>query len=160
MGWVISPGSPGWNKHSGALEGLRRDQSCDCFVMSDHEVESLFDGWRSTASRSPGQFLIDVFYEIPRSCLEYGMRVNGWKEIWLIHSMVGWNVVVPYQVGFCIINMRLFLLFISWVLYWFICGFYGYCILGICFVIILVMNMYYDSGYVWLPSCFYLYMNE
>jgi len=39
--------------------------------------------------------LIDVFYEIPHSCLEYGMGVNGWREIWLSHSVVGWNVVVP-----------------------------------------------------------------
>jgi len=57
--------------------------------------------------------LIDVFYEIPHSCLEYGTRVNGLRENWLNHYTNGWDVVVPYQVFFCINNMRLFLLVIS-----------------------------------------------
>lgn len=69
-------------------------------------------------------------------------------------------MVVPYWVGFCIINMRLFPIIISYLLYWFICGLYGYCFLGNSIVIMLVMNMYYDSGYVWLSSCFYLYKDE
>ena len=56
--------------------------------------------------------------------------------------------------------MKLFLLVISGLLYWFICGFYGYCIHGISVVIMFVMNMYYDSGSVWFPSFFYFYMNE
>ena len=64
-------------KCSGNLEGLDRDQSDDGFVMSDNEVESLFDGFKWMASRIPGLFWIDVFYEIPYSCLEYGTGVNG-----------------------------------------------------------------------------------
>jgi len=128
--------------------------------MFDHEVESLFDGWRWMAYEIPWWFWIDVFYEIPHSCLEYGTTVNGWREIWLNHYMVGCNMVVPYWVGFWIINMELFLLVISWVLYWSICELYGYCFLGISIVTMLIMNMYYDSGYVWLPLCFCLYMNE
>jgi len=60
-----------------ALEGLDRDQSDDGFVMSDREVEPLSDGLGWMAFGSLGWFWIDVFYEIPHSCLEYGMRVNG-----------------------------------------------------------------------------------
>ena len=60
-----------------ALECLHRDQSNDGFVMSDQEVESLFDGLRWMRYGSPGWFWIDVFYEIPHSCLEYSMGVNG-----------------------------------------------------------------------------------
>ena len=69
-------------------------------------------------------------------------------------------MIVLYQVRFFIINMRLFLLVISSLLYYFICGLYYCCFLGNFFVIMLVMNVYYDSGYVWIPSFFYLYMNE
>jgi len=36
------------------LEGLDGDQSDDGFVMSDHEVESLFDGLRWMVSGIPG----------------------------------------------------------------------------------------------------------
>ena len=36
-----------------ALEGLDGDQSDDGFVMSDREVEPLFDGLRWMASGSP-----------------------------------------------------------------------------------------------------------
>ena len=81
MGWVISPGAsveqtiwspvklwvellvlePWLDKRSGALEGLDRDRFDDGFVMSDHEVESLFDGLRWMASGSLGWFFIDVF---------------------------------------------------------------------------------------------------
>lgn len=75
-------------------------------------------------------------------------------------TTVGWNVVVPYWVGFWIFNKRLFLLIISWVLYWFILELYGYCFLPISVVIMLVINMHYDSVYAWIPSRFYLYMNE
>ena len=46
-------------------------------VMFDSEVESLFDGLRWMAFGSPVRVLIDVFYEIPHSCLEYGTWVNG-----------------------------------------------------------------------------------
>jgi len=59
-----------------ALEGLDRDQYDDGLVMSNCEVESLFDRLRWMASRSPRWFWINVFYEIPHSCLEYGMGVN------------------------------------------------------------------------------------
>ena len=55
---------------------MGRDQHDDGFVMSDREVEPLFDGLRWLASGSPGWFWIDVFYEIPHSFLEYGMGVN------------------------------------------------------------------------------------
>jgi len=68
---------PWLEKHSRALEGLDRDQYDDGFVMSNCEVESLFDGLRWMASGSLGWFFIDVFYEIPHSYLEYGTRVNG-----------------------------------------------------------------------------------
>jgi len=60
-----------------ALEGLDGDQSDDGFLMFDHEVESLFDGLRWMAFGSPIWVLINVFYEIPHSCVEYGMGVNG-----------------------------------------------------------------------------------
>ena len=99
MGWVTSSGSLGWKNALEVLEGLDGDQSDDGFLMSDREVESLFDGLRWMTFGSPGWVLIDVFYEIPHSCLEYGTGVNDWREIWLIHSMVGWNVVVPSPVG-------------------------------------------------------------
>ena len=46
------------------------------FMMSDCDVESLFDGWRCMASRNHGRFWIDVFYEIPQLCFEYGTLVN------------------------------------------------------------------------------------
>ena len=59
------------------MEGWDKDQSDVSFLMSDHEVESLFDGLRWMASGSPGCFWIDVFYDNPHSCLEYGMGVNG-----------------------------------------------------------------------------------
>jgi len=98
MGWVTSPRSLGWTNALEALEGLDRDQYEDVFLISDYEVESLFDGLRWMASGIPGWFLIDVFYDILHSCLEYGTRVNDWREIWLNHSMVGWNVEVPSQV--------------------------------------------------------------
>ena len=65
------------DKFSGALEGLDRDQSDDGYVMSDREVESLFDGLKWVASRSPGWFWIDVFYKNPYSCLEYGTGEHG-----------------------------------------------------------------------------------
>ena len=56
---------------------MGRDQFSDGFVMFDREVESLFDGLRLFGLEKPWMVLIDVFYEIPHSCLEYGMRVNG-----------------------------------------------------------------------------------
>ena len=65
------------DKHSGDLKGLDRDQYDDHFVMSNHEVESLFDGLKWLAYESPEWFGVDVFYEIVHSCLEYGMGVNG-----------------------------------------------------------------------------------
>ena len=77
--------SLGWNKRSGALEGLGRDQSGDGLVMSDREVESLFDGLRWFGLQKPWMVLIDVFYEIPYSCLEYGIGMTDGKEIWLNH---------------------------------------------------------------------------
>jgi len=77
VGCVTIPRILGGNKHSGALEGLGRDKSNDGFLMSDHEVEPLLDGLKGLASRRLGWFWIDVFYEIPNSCLEYGTRVNG-----------------------------------------------------------------------------------
>ena len=46
-------------------------------VMSDREVESLFDGLRWFGILKPWIFLFDVFCEIPHSCLEYGTRVAG-----------------------------------------------------------------------------------
>ena len=155
VNWVTSPGGLGWNKHSRALEGLSRDQSDDGFVMSDHELEQLFDGLRWFGLWKPWMVLIDVFYEIPHSCLEYGTWVISWRETWLSYSTVWWNVVFPYRVGFCIINMRLFLV-ISWVLLWLICALNGCCFLGIYVVIMLVISMHYDNGYVWLSSCSYL----
>jgi len=71
----------GWNKRSGALEGLGRDQSYDGFVMSVREVESLFDWLRLFGLWNPWISLIYVFYEIPHSCLAYGMGVAGRREI-------------------------------------------------------------------------------
>jgi len=38
-------------------------------VMSDHEMESLFDGLRQMAPRILGWFWIGVFYEIAHSSL-------------------------------------------------------------------------------------------
>ena len=117
-------------------------------------------GWGGLASRSPRWFWLMCFM---RSHIHAWNMARGWltKKIFgSAVSTIGWNVVVPYRVGFCIINMRLFLFVISWVLYWFICLLYGYCFIGIYVVIMLVMNMYYESGYVWIPSCFYMYMNE
>jgi len=60
-----------------AFEGLDGDQYDDGFVMYNHEVESLIDELRWIAYGSPGLVLTNVFYEIPHSCLEYGMGVNG-----------------------------------------------------------------------------------
>jgi len=45
--------------------------------MSDHEVESPVEGLGGLASGSPSFILMDLFYEIPHSCLEYGTRVIG-----------------------------------------------------------------------------------
>ena len=59
------------------LEGFDGDQSDYGFVMSDCEVESLFDGLRWMASGSSGWFLVDVFYEIPHLCFEYCRGVNS-----------------------------------------------------------------------------------
>ena len=103
------------------------------FVMSHCEVESLFDGLRWMASRIPGWFWIDVLYEIPHSCLEYGMGVNGWREIWLSHSTVGWNMVVPSPVGSLHSLManpipwysRVKVLMYLWIL-WLVCLLYSY----------------------------------
>ena len=68
---------PSLDKHSAALEGFNRDQSSDVFVMPNHEVKSLFDGLRWFGLWKPLMVLIDMFYEIPHSYLEYGMRVIG-----------------------------------------------------------------------------------
>jgi len=97
MGWVTSLGAL-VGKHSWALDGWDRGWCDDGLVISGCEVESLFDGLRWMASWSPGWVLIDVFYDIPHSCLEYGTGVNDWREIWLIHYMVRWNIEVPSQV--------------------------------------------------------------
>jgi len=67
----------GWNKCSGAQKVGKKTDQMMVLVMFDCEVESLFDGLRWIASGSPGWFLIDVFYEIPHSFLEYGTGVNG-----------------------------------------------------------------------------------
>jgi len=72
---------------------------------------------------------------------------------------VEWIMEVPPLVGLFIINMRLFLI-ISWVLYKFICGLYHFYFIGVYVPIMILMNMYYDSVYVCLSSCFYLWMND
>ena len=82
-------------------------------VMSDHEVESLDEGWGSLASRCHGLVLIDVFYEIPHSCLEYGMGVTGWREICLSH-VFGWVERGSTRFGF-IFLMEIRAIFL---LYW------------------------------------------
>ena len=71
-------------------------------VMYECEVESLVEGWGGLAFEIPGLIMIDVFDEIPHSCLEYGKRVIGWSENWLVQSMFGWNVEVAALVGFYI----------------------------------------------------------
>ena len=78
---------------------MDRDQYDDGFVISNREVEPVFDELRWLASRSPRWFWIDVFYDIPHSCLEYVMGVMaeerfGSTIIWLggtwkFHPMFG-----------------------------------------------------------------------
>ena len=76
---------------------------------------------------------------VPHSWLEYGMGLIGWREIWLIQSMVGWNVEVPSLLCFYIHKWRahsfglwyenvLVIMWISLTLYsWYFCCYYvGY----------------------------------
>lgn len=102
----------GWNQHSAALEGWDRDRSDVGFVMSGHEVESLFYGLRWMAFEILGWFLIDFFYDIPHSFLEYGTRVNGRREIWLNHSTIGWNMEVILGLDFASLMKGYFSLYL------------------------------------------------
>ena len=46
-------------------------------VISDREVESMVEGSGGFSYGSLGLVLINYFYDIPHSCLEYGMGVTG-----------------------------------------------------------------------------------
>jgi len=154
--WVNSRGSLRWNKRSGAMKGLGRDQSSDDLWCTTMRWNHCLMRWGGLASRSPRSVLMDCSM---RSHIHAWNMAQGWlvEEIFgSTMSMFGWFVEVPNLVGLCIINMRLFLLVILWVLYWFICGLYGCYFPGIYVVIMMIMNMYYGSGYVWISSCFYL----
>ena len=92
-------------------------------------------------------------------------HIHAWNMAWgwmdeeifgsaILRSSGTWKSYPKF--GFCIINMKLFILVFLWVLYGFICGLYGCDFLVISLVIILVMYMFYDSRCVWISSCFYL----
>jgi len=68
--------------------------------------------------------------------------------------MVGWFMEVPNLVSRCIYYYEVIYpcYFMSIILV--ICGLYGCCFLRISVVIMLIMNMYYDSGDACLSSCF------
>ena len=138
----------------GALDNLGRDWPAWC--------------WQCPTARGNHWLRFEVVWPLEDLVwfyLLYSMRshIHSWnmERGWLDEekfgsamSMVGWFMEVPWLVGLCIINMTLFLLFISRVLYWFICGLYGCCFLGISVTNMLVMNVYYDSSYICLSSCF------
>ena len=46
-------------------------------VISDHDLESLVEGQGGLAFGGPELIMIDVFGDIPHSCLEYGTGVIG-----------------------------------------------------------------------------------
>jgi len=56
VGLVTSLRSLGWKNALEALEGLDGDQYDDRFVISENELESLFDGLRWMAFGSPRWF--------------------------------------------------------------------------------------------------------
>lgn len=111
---------------------------------------------RSCSLDMPWLFLLVWF---PHLCLEYGMRVNELREIWLriLRSGGTWKSHLGF--GFCIINeilslcfsMRIILDYMWFIWMWFHGYFYPYYVGYVCFL--------------WQQLCmvlitFYFYMNE
>ena len=85
----------------------------------------------------------------------WNMARGDWlkERFGLAMSMVGWYVVVPYLVGLCIINMRLFLLIISVWLYIFTYA-------ADCFIF--VMRNLSSAAVLWqfIVSCLFCIQNQ
>ena len=98
VGQVTSPRS---QVEKNALKPSTTWVETDLVIVSDLQLWGGINGWglRRLASGSPILVLLDAFYEIPHSFLEYGTGVIGWRETWLRESMIGWNVVVLSPVG-------------------------------------------------------------
>ena len=113
--------------------------------------------WGGWPMESLDGFFIDVLCEIPHSCLEYGTRVNRWRDIWLSHSTVRWNVeVLSWVLDFASLMKGYFPLYLYenfdllYVVYMSVLSRVFYA------TIMLVMYVFYDSCHVWLSSCSYM----
>ena len=104
-GLVTSPGalvgqmiwSPvsvvGWVTSLGALVGTNDLEPWKVWVETNVVMVLWFltmrwshslMSWGGLASRNPSLVLIELLYEIPYSCLEYGTWVIGWKKDWVL----------------------------------------------------------------------------
>lgn len=111
---------------------------------------------------------LEALYGFGLMCFIWS-HIHSWNMAWgwldeesfrSTIAMVGWFMEVPQLVRIFINNMSLFILVISWVWYWLICGWYGCDFLGISVAMMLVMNAYYDNSNVLISLFFYSYINE
>ncbi len=116
IGLVIGLGSLSWNKHSGALEGLGRDQFGDGLWCPTMKWNHCLMGWGGLASGSPSLVLMDCSMRSHIHAWNMARRWLAKERFGSTISTVKWSVELPNLVSLCIINNRLFLRVNSWVL--------------------------------------------